>query len=197
VPLGEVFHIKNGYTPSKSKAEFWQNGSVPWFRMDDIRANGRVLDHSLQKISESSVKGGRLFPANSLIFATSATIGEHALVTVPHLANQRFTNLSLKDAYADRYVDKFLFYYGFLLAEWCKSNTTKSSFASVDMKGFRKFQIPIPTHTEQARIVAILDRFDTLTASITQGLPREIALRQAQYEHYRNRLLAFPKPDGP
>ena len=48
---------------------------------------------------------------------------------------------------------------------------------------------------EQARIVAILDKFDTLTSSITEGLPREIALRQKQYEYYRDFLLSFPKPD--
>uniref|UniRef100_UPI0013D6AA0D restriction endonuclease subunit S n=1 Tax=Helicobacter suis TaxID=104628 RepID=UPI0013D6AA0D len=38
VRLGEIFNIKNGYTPSKSRPEFWQGGTIPWFRMDDIRA---------------------------------------------------------------------------------------------------------------------------------------------------------------
>ncbi|MCB1659353.1 MAG: restriction endonuclease subunit S, partial [Pseudomonadales bacterium] len=55
-------------------------------------------------------------------------------------------------------------------------------------------QIPIPPLTEQARIVAILDKFDALTNSITQGLPREIELRQQQYEYYRDLLLSFAKP---
>ncbi|MGQ7019410.1 hypothetical protein ACOKR6_13730 [Vibrio cholerae] len=49
---------------------------------------------------------------------------------------------------------------------------------------------------EQARIVAILDKFDALTNSITEGLPREIELRQKQYEYYRDLLLSFPKPDA-
>jgi glutamate synthase domain-containing protein 3 len=44
---------------------------------------------------------------------------------------------------------------------------------------------------KQARIVAILDKFDTLTSSISEGLPREIALRQQQYEYYRDQLLSF------
>jgi hypothetical protein len=43
------------------KKEFWENGSVPWFRMDDIRENGQILGDSLQKISETAVKGGKLF----------------------------------------------------------------------------------------------------------------------------------------
>jgi type I restriction enzyme S subunit len=47
---------------------------------------------------------------------------------------------------------------------------------------------------EQARIVAILDKFDALTNSLSEGLPREIALRQQQYAYYRDLLLSFPKP---
>ena len=53
------------------------------------------------------------------------------------------------------------------------------------------YQIPIPPLAEQARIVAILDKFDTLTQSISDGLPREIDLRQKQYEYYREALLSF------
>jgi type I restriction enzyme, S subunit len=56
-----------------------------------------------------------------------------------------------------------------------------------------KFDVLLPSLYEQARIVAILDKFDTLATSISQGLPREIALRQQQYEYYRDLLLSFPK----
>ncbi len=69
------------------------------------------------------------------------------------------------------------------------------------INGFAKIAIPVPfphdmekSLAEQARIVAILDKFDTLTSSITEGLPREIELRQKQYEHYRDLLLNFPRP---
>ncbi|HCZ5366475.1 TPA: restriction endonuclease subunit S, partial [Escherichia coli] len=58
-----------------------------------------------------------------------------------------------------------------------------------------KYPIPVPPLTWQARIVEILDKFDTLTNSITEGLPREIELRQKQYEYYRDLLFNFPKPE--
>lgn len=70
------------------------------------------------------------------------------------------------------------------------------------INGIEKVRIPIPypddaekSLAEQARIVAILDKFDDLTKSISEGLPREIALRQKQYEYYRDLLLGFPKPE--
>src|SRR5690606_29099636 len=62
----------------------------------------------------------------------------------------------------------------------------------VRVKEFESYEVPVPLLAEQARIVAILDKFDTLTNSITEGLPREIELRQKQYEYYRDLLLSFP-----
>lgn len=61
--------------------------------------------------------------------------------------------------------------------------------------GFSKIRIPVPSLEEQARIVAILDKFEALTNSISEGLPREIELRQKQYEYYRDLLFSFPKPE--
>ena len=181
--LDEIFYLKNGYTPSKGVKEYWENGSIPWFRMEDIRENGRILNTALQKVSESAVKGGKLFPANSIIIATSATIGEHALITIPFLANQRFTVLSLKPEYIDKFNIYFLYHYCFTLDDWCQKNTTMSSFASVDMNGFRKFPIPIPPLSVQTEIVKILDALTALTS--------ELILRQKQYKYYREKLLSF------
>ncbi|MFP2725734.1 restriction endonuclease subunit S [Escherichia coli] len=200
LPLSKVFNLRNGYTPSKTKKEFWANGDIPWFRMDDIRENGRILGNSLQKISSCAVKGGKLFPENSILISTSATIGEHALITVPHLANQRFTCLALKESYADCFDIKFLFYYCFSLAEWCRKNTTMSSFASVDMDGFKKFLIPRPCPDNpekslaiQSEIVRILDKFTELTAELTA----ELSMRKKQYNYYRDQLLSFDTEDVP
>ena len=67
-----------------------------------------------------------------------------------------------------------------------------SSVTSLRRPMFLNFPIPVPSFAEQTRIASILDKFDALTTSITEGLPREIELRQKQYEYYRDMLLSFP-----
>ncbi|MDO4442343.1 MAG: restriction endonuclease subunit S, partial [Slackia sp.] len=67
--------------------------------------------------------------------------------------------------------------------------------ASVSMAKMKRLRVPLPPLEEQQRIVAILDRFDTLVNDISQGLPAEIAARRKQYEYYRDRLLDFPRKE--
>jgi type I restriction enzyme S subunit len=189
--LQELFVTKNGYTPSTTNKAYWTDGTVPWFRMEDIRENGQILNESLQQITKEAVKGGRLFPANSIIIATSATIGEHALITVPHLSNQRFTSLALKPEFIERLDMRFVFYYCFVLDDWCRKNTTISNFASVDMNGFKKFCFPLPHIEVQREIVKVLDTFTKLEAE----LEAELSTRKKQYNHYRDQLLNFEDGD--
>ncbi|OLR41696.1 restriction endonuclease subunit S [Helicobacter pylori] len=181
--LEEIFEIKNGYTPSKNNPEFWEKGTIPWFRMEDIRENGRILKDSIQHITPKALKGKKLFPKNSIIISTTATIGEHALLIVDSLANQQFTFLS-KKANCNLTLDmKFFFYQCFLLGEWCKKNTNVSGFASVDMTAFKKYKFPIPPLEIQQEIVKILDAFTELNT--------ELKARKKQYQYYQNMLLDF------
>lgn len=191
--LGDVFEMRNGYTPSKNNSEFWVGGTIPWFRMDDIRENGRILSDSIQHITPSAIKGKGLFEANSFILATTATIGEHALIIADSLANQRFTNIKVRKSLSNLLVTKFIYYYMFIVDDFCKKNTNVSGFASVDMDKLKRMPFPIPPLELQEKIVAILDRFETLVNDLTNGLPAEIAAVKDQYEYYRNKLLTFKK----
>ena len=189
--LGEVCEMRNGYTPSKSKPEYWEDGNIPWFRMEDIRTNGRILSDSIQHITTEGVKGKGLFPANSIILATTATIGEHALIIVDSLANQRFTNLSIRKSLESEIDIKFFFYYMFIVDEWCKNNTNPGTFASVDTKKLANVLIPLPPLPVQQEIVRILDAFTQLEAE----LEAELEARKKQYAYYRDTLLSFEHDD--
>lgn len=185
--LKDLFETRNGYTPSTKNEEFWTDGVIPWFKMEDIRDNGRILTDSNLHITSKAIKGKGLFKANSIILATSATIGEHALILVDHLCNQRFTNFYPKKEFENLINMKFYYYYMFIVDEWCKQHTHQGGFASVDMEGLYKLEIPLPSSAEQLRIVTILDQFEASIANLEAQLKE----REKQYEYYRNQLLTF------
>lgn len=85
------------------------------------------------------------------------------------------------------------FFYYFMRTIDLMALDTGSGRPSLTQTILNKIKIPIPPLPEQEKIVAILDKFDTLTHSISEGLPYEIALRRKQYEYYRGQLLSFPK----
>lgn len=89
-------------------------------------------------------------------------------------------------------IQRFLFYYLQSIEHKIKSKVRVAGIPTLDANILYNLEIPLPPLSEQARIVEILDKFDTLTNSISEGLPLEIQLRKQQYEYYREQLLAFP-----
>ena len=152
--MENIFEIRNGYTPSKSNTEYWEGGTIPWFRMEDIRTNGHVLSDSIQHITPLGVKGSGLFPAYSIIVATTATIGEHALIIVDSLANQRFTFLTKRKSFEDKLDMLYFHYYMFIIDEWCKKNTNAGGLLSVNMDSFKKLTIPYPSSLSEQHKIA-------------------------------------------
>ncbi|HHL3705347.1 restriction endonuclease subunit S [Klebsiella pneumoniae] len=76
-----------------------------------------------------------------------------------------------------------------------EKNVGGGSQKTLSLKSIKAIPIPMVSETEQLKIASILEKFDTLTNSISEGLPREIELRQKQYEYYRDLLFSFPKPE--
>lgn len=188
-PITDVFDMRGGYTPSKNNPEYWTNGTVPWFRMEDIRENGHVLSDALQYVSQTAVKKNGLFPAYSIALATSATIGEHALITVECLGNQRFTFFSCNEKYIQNVNMDFMNYYFYVIDDWCKDHLNQGSFASVDMTALKNLEIPVPPRPVQEEIVRILDEYTDLEAELEVKLSEEIELKQKQYMFLTSELI--------
>lgn len=91
---------------------------------------------------------------------------------------------------------KFLYYYLKTREDHFQQLGSVMQMPQISIPATENFPIPLPPLSEQRRIVDILDRFDTLTNSISEGLPKEIALRRKQYEYYRDALLNFPRPEA-
>ena len=91
----------------------------------------------------------------------------------------------------EQVIPKFLYY--FLRTAHLEDLNTAGGVPSLTQKVLNKVLVPVPSLEEQQRIVDILDRFDALTASLSEGLPAELAARRSQYEYYRDQLLTFPR----
>ena len=106
--------------------------------------------------------------------------GFMAVIRCDDCVNKRYLFHVLRSCLFSSYLDRTL-----------NSSTINNLNYSV-MKGF---EFPMPSITLQNKIAAILDRFDTLTSDLTQGLPAEIAARKKQYEYYREKLLTFRRKE--
>ncbi len=73
--------------------------------------------------------------------------------------------------------------------------STEAKMTRISAKRLAAIEIPVPPPSVQQKVVDILDRFESLTTSLTDGLSAEIEARRQQYEYYRDRLLDFPRKE--
>lgn len=181
--------ICSGGTPLTSKPEYY-DGDIPWLRTQEVdycEINSTLRNITQLGLDNSSAK---MIPSNCVIVAMyGATAAKVAINKIPLCTNQACCNLQIDESKAKvRYVYQWL----------CKQYEVlkalgEGSQHNINAKKVKDFAIPIPPLAEQERIVSILDRFESLTTSLTAGLPAEIAARRQQYEHYRDKLLTFKR----
>ena len=94
---------------------------------------------------------------------------------------------------SDNISDKFMYYVLLSKQDRLKSQVRKASIPRLSKDAIDKVTFYLPPLSEQKRIVSILDNFNTLTNSLSEGLPKEIELRQKQYEYWREQLLNFTR----
>lgn len=198
--LGEVTKKwYSGGTPTAGNPEYYDGGDIPWLRTQEVKFSD--IESTEVKITQKALEksAAKWIPANCVIIAISgATAGRSAINNIPLTTNQHCGCLEIDSTKA---LYRYVFHWVSFNYENIKAlgQGARGDLNSSIIKGFA---LPIPyaddpdkSLAEQARIVAILDKFDALTNSITEGLPREVELRQKQYEYYRDLLLSFPKPE--
>lgn len=182
-------NISSGGTPDTSKAEYYI-GNIPWLRTQEVDWHD-IFDTAI-KISDSALKNSsaKMIPVNCVIVAMyGATAAKVAINKIPLCTNQACCNLEINPKIAN-----YRFVYQWLCKEYEKLKAKgEGSQHNINGKKIKEYLIPIPSLSEQQRIIEILDRFERLTADLQTGLPAEIKARQQQYEYYRNRLLTFKR----
>ena len=148
-------------------------------------------------VSTEFAKKARKAQYGNLIIATTSENDEDVCKAVAWLGNEEIAISNDACIYKHTLNPKFVSYF-FQTEQFQKQKIqyiTGTKVRRVNADSLAKIKIPVPSLAEQKRIVTILDKFDALTTSLTEGLPREIELRQQQYEYYRELLLSFPKAE--
>ena len=178
----------SGATPAKGHGEYYENGTIPWLRTQDVRFN-EIYDIG-SYITEVAVKetAAKWIPENCVIVAISgASAGRCAINKIRTTTNQHCLNMEIDNSKA---LYKYVYY---CVSSQYQELLSRKQGARGDLNSslILGMQIPVPSLEEQHRIVSILDRFDALCNDLTSGLPAEIEARRKQYEYYRDKLLSF------
>jgi type I restriction enzyme S subunit len=163
-------------------------GEIPFYKIGTF---GKIPDAYITKALYEEYKNKFSFPPKgAILISASGTIGR----TVIYDGKPGYfqdSNIVWIDNDETKVLNKFLYYY-YGVIKW---ETDGGTIARLYNERLLKTKIPIPSLTEQQRIVEILDKFDTLVNDLSIGIPAEIEARQKQYEYYRGKLLSFKKLD--
>lgn len=192
-PLRHTFEMRNGYTPSKADPTLW-GGNIPWYRMEDIRKTGRFLNESIDCVTKKALGAKGPFKSGSYILAIcTASIGEHAMLIADSLANQRFANLKIRKSLEHRLSPMFVFYYMFVVGNYCRDNANSTCFQYVDMAALKSFLVPIPPIEEQNAIVAYLVNGTKEVEEALSNCERMITLLQERKQIIINEVVTGKK----
>jgi len=181
--LGEVGRVS--MCKRIMKAETTPDGDVPFFKIGTF---GREPDAYILQEKYDEYRKDYAFPKKGdILISAAGTIGR-TVIYDGEPAYYQDSNIVWIDNDESQVLNKYL-YYCYSMKPWAVSSG--GTIARLYNDNINKARIPVPTIAEQERIVASLDRFDTLVNDITQGLPAEIAARRKQYEYYRDKLLTF------
>lgn len=177
----------------KKKSDFTESG-IGCIHYGQIHTYyGTFTDKTISYVSEEFAKKARKAKTGDLVIATTSKDDKDVCKAVAWLGKDEVAVSSdacfLRHSLSPKYVAYF-----FQTHEFQKQKQrfiTGAKVRRVNADNLAKIKILIPPLSEQERIVNILDKFDTLVNSISEGLPREIELRQKQYEYYRDQLLNF------
>ncbi|MFA7998766.1 restriction endonuclease subunit S, partial [Escherichia coli] len=193
--LEDIALFRRGSFPQPYGNSEWYDGEgcMPFVQVADVADSGFTLHtKTKQQISKIAQSKSVFVEAGTIVVTLQGTIGRVAITQYDCYVDRTlaiFTNFKVK-------INKKYFAYQ-LKAKFDseKEFARGSTLKTITKEEFSKFQLPLPSINEQNRIVSLLDKFDTLAHSIKQGLPREIELRQKQYEYYRDLLFSFLKTE--
>lgn len=175
--------ICSGGTPSTSHKEYYE-GNIPWLRTQEV--DWKEINDTEIKITEEAIanSSAKLIAENCVIVAMyGATAAKVAINKIPLSTNQACCNLEI-----DNTIASFKYVYHWLCKEYQNLKSMgEGSQNNINGQKVKNYPIPLPPLSTQSRIVSILDTFEQSIANLEE----QLAMREKQYEYYREKLLRF------
>ncbi|EKG5121009.1 restriction endonuclease subunit S [Escherichia coli] len=193
--LGEVAKIQRGASPRPIVNYLTEQGNgIPWIKIGDTIPGSKYIDKTLQKITAEGAQKSRILNPGDFVISNSMSFGRPYILRITGAIHDGWASIS---NFGEKLNADYLYHYlsSKKVKNYWESKINSGSVSNLNADIIKTLPVPLPDKQKQERISALLDKFDTLTNSITEGLPREIELRQKQYEYYRDLLFSFPTPE--
>ena len=199
--LGDFSSYIRGITYNKSQETRHDGWKVLRANNIDLATGNLVLDDIKTVSSTVKVPETKILKSNDILICAGSGSKEHVgkVSFINHDLSFTFGGfMGVIRTNSSDISSRFLYYIlkSNIFRRYLSSELNGTTINNLNSGIVNNFELPVPSLATQERVVGILDRFDALTTSLTDGIPAEIAMRREQYEYYRARLLDFPRlPD--
>ena len=188
VRLGDVCEIQSGGTPSRSKTEYWKDGTIPWVKIGDF--SGKYLDKTTEHITQQGLdnSSAKLFSKGTILYSIFATLGEATILNIDATTNQAIAGIKIKDKSS---VD-IDYFYSFLKSLKDEVNRIGRGVAqnNINLSILKSFFIPLPPLETQKQIAAQLDKCTAVIAKHKQMLEKYDTLIKSRFIEMFGDILA-------
>ena len=159
--LGDICTIQSGGTPSRHNKIYWQNGTIHWVKISDIK--DKHLHTTEEFISEFGLENSsaKIFPAGTILYTIFATLGEVSILDIDAATNQAIAGIQIKSDKVDR---DFLYYFLTSLKPTISNIGRGVAQNNINMSILKEIEVPLPPLDEQRKIAAVLDKISDLIA---------------------------------
>mgnify|MGYP004535517429 CR=1 FL=1 len=177
--LGELCSIVSGGTPARSKAEFWNEGMIPWIKIGNIK--GKYVNKADEYITQAGLAGSsaKLLPKGTVLYTIFATLGEVGVLGIDACTNQAIAGLMIKDE--KQLNTDYLYYYLKSKKSFVNSVGRGVAQNNINMSILRSFELPLPELSKQKDIIEILDKVATIIETRQQELQKLEDLIKARF----------------
>lgn len=163
---------------------------IPWIKIGDVEKDSKYVSKTKERITQAGSEKSRLVYKGDFIMSNSMSFGRPYILDIDGCIHDGWLSIS---SFEDLCSPDYLYHY--LLTDtmqhMMRKNASNGTVQNLNAEIVRQLIIVLPPLSQQSQAVSVLDNFDTLTNSLSEGLPKEIELRQKQYEYWRNQLLNF------